>query len=159
VTIDAPFDQSESWFCLTAKYDRTVELRARRARGGSLMSQLSGLKGKLDKSDDQIISENVQVDEYRVTDQEIPELRKLVRDFEGMKLSPVMPDTLMMDPYSYHFWTESQWGQQLSASLVGPGPSSPRQPHPLLSWAERLRGISDRHINKTAGVFRRSAKE
>lgn len=80
----------------------------------------------------------MQIDEREASDKEIFALRQLAAEFENIRMSPVMPDSLIPDPYAYHFWSESLDGQEVSMELIGPGPGA-KQPHPLVDWAERVR--------------------
>jgi hypothetical protein len=81
----------------------------------------------------------LRVENYELNDTDILELRNIATSFEQLTFSPVMPDMLGSDLFEYHVWTESQYGQQMSAQLVGFGPTAKKQPHPLVEWAERLR--------------------
>jgi len=139
IQIHDAFRASEYWFSMRKHYDGRIEAFVRLPKGGSLAEQLRDLLAKTPNADAQSILSKLRIQEYAITDKNMPELKDLSQAFEFIQMSPVMPDSLTMDASHYHFWSESQYGQQMSATLAGFGPEAPKQPHSLVEWAERAR--------------------
>jgi len=70
-----------------------------------------------------------------------PALQRLADELEKTRFSPVLPDQLMMDATKYEFRSRSIYGNTTSVVLYGPGPSLPKQPHPLLQWIESFKQL------------------
>jgi hypothetical protein len=140
------FESSEYWFSIRTNYDGRVEASVRVPRGGSLARQMQKLRERMPDSNLESLSKMLQIDEYNIKDKELPELKRLAQDFQAIQISPVMPDLLIMDAYGYRFWCRSQYGQEMSAYLSGPGPNASKQPQLLVEWAERVRTITGSYI-------------
>jgi len=149
VQIHDAFRQSEYWLSLIRRYNGRVELTIRTPKGASFLTQLQRLRREKAQEPAPEIFAQVQLDEYKMTEKDLSELPALSIAFENIRMPVVMPDTLIADPVSYTFCSKSQHGQSIEVELIGPGPDSPKQPHPLLDWAERIRKIArDRRSNK-----------
>jgi hypothetical protein len=140
---------SEYWFSFENGYDGSVRVTVRIPRESSLSRQMQELKEKMPQASNEEVVEKLQVSEYQITEKQLPELKQLAKKFEGVRMSPVVPDTLIADPYAYHFWTESLWGQEMSVYLIGIGPTGKRQPHPLVAWAEQVRTATENYIHQS----------
>lgn len=68
-----------------------------------------------------------------------PQLADLANEFEGLRLSPVLSDEIMMDPTQYRFRVRSFAGERMELTLDGPGSGAPVQPPGLIRWAESVR--------------------
>jgi len=140
---------SEYWFSFENRYDGSVEVTIRMPRLGSLSRQMRELKEKMPQASAEEVAEKLQVDEYRITDKQLPALKQLAKTFSKMQISPVVPVILIADPYAYDFWTESLYGQEMSVHLVGFGPTGKQQPHPLVAWAEQVRTATENYIRQS----------
>ncbi len=76
-------------------------------------------------------------------------LAKSAADFEKIRISPVMPVTLILHPIRYQLWSQSLWGNRVEFSLDGPGPDGTKQSHPLLQWMEDVRRNLERERQST----------
>jgi hypothetical protein len=148
VTVRPSYGGSETWFSLTSKYDGDIELHIKTPHGASLTRQLIELSESIPEATADELARMVKIDEYKIRDKDTPELRRLAETFQAIRLSPVLPDEMIMDSYNYHFWSKSQWGQEMSASLIGPGSEAPKQPHPLVEWAEKTRNVANNYIRR-----------
>jgi hypothetical protein len=146
VTVRPAYAGSETWFSLASKYNGDIELDIKTPHRASLTRQLIDLTGKLPETTCDELARMVQIDEYKIRDKDTPALRRSAESFQAIRMSPVMPDQLIMDSYNYHFWSESQWEQEMSVNLVGPGPEAPKQPHPLVEWVEEMRSVANKYV-------------
>ena len=146
VSVHNTLATTEYWFSLASKYDGSIEMHVKTPRGGSLARQMRDLKEKVPRASLEALSDMLQFDERTITDAQMPELKRFAKTLESTYISPVMPDLLMSDPYGYHFWSASQHGQELGATLIGPGPDAPKQTHPLLTWMEELHKVTNDYI-------------
>jgi hypothetical protein len=148
VLVKHPFASSEYWVSVRRKYDGTSKATIMIPHQESLATQMKALKRKNPAASADMIGNMLSVDKYEFSDSDVPELRDTIREFERIRIAPVMPDVLGTDLFEYHLWTESQYGQEMSAQLVGFGPGAKKQPHPLVEWAERLREVGDRYLQR-----------
>ncbi len=146
VRIEEPFLLSEYWVSVSKEYDGAVRASIKMAHGGSLARQIKELREAHPDATQETISKMVQVDNYEITDKEVPKLKNLANSLERMRISSIMPDSMGSDLFGYHYWTESQYGQQMSAQLVGFGRDAKKQPHPLVEWAEQVRALTTSYI-------------
>jgi hypothetical protein len=72
---------------------------------------------------------------------QLPDLKRLANEFEGMHFSPTLEGDLIMDPTTYEVHSRSVYGNQMVVIIRGPGSSASKQPHPLLTWAEDLKRL------------------
>ncbi|HSB12232.1 MAG TPA: hypothetical protein VLM38_22285 [Blastocatellia bacterium] len=84
----------------------------------------------------------VAIQHRTLTETQQPELARLAKEFEMIKISPVLPDELRVDETSYEIWSQSLWGNRIEIRLGGPGSEVEKQPHPILEWAESFRHIT-----------------
>jgi len=148
VVVDEPFRAGEYWFSVTKKYDGSAKATVRIPHGAPLAKQIKELKETNPAATVETISKLVRIDEYSISDTQLAELRNLANSFEQITISPVMPDLLGLDLFEYRFWTESQYGQQMSAQLVGFGPGAKKQPHALVAWVERFRTVTRSYFQR-----------
>jgi hypothetical protein len=141
------FETSEYWFSLSMKYDGAVELTVKEPSHGSIVLQMQELRKERPSDSFETLANAVQIDERTISDKQMLGLRQLATEFESIRMSPVMPDSLMSDPYVYHFWSESLYGQEISLELIGSGPGA-KQPHPLVQWAEHVRSAFKHFVAK-----------
>jgi hypothetical protein len=134
-------NEPEIRISLRQSYDGTVVAEVLKPRMTSLFDQLLRLRRDRAGLPAKKLFPLVGLEQFTVNGKSVPELNELATDFEKMRISPVLPDVLMLDAVSYEFWSQSMYGNLVEASLVGPGPSAPEQPHELLRWAERLRSV------------------
>lgn len=148
VRILPPFEKPEYHFSMQRFYDGRVEVSALKAKGSSILSQLEILRSKYPDDSLQKISALVSLDESKFTQSEKPQLTRLADEFEGIKMSPVLPDELRVDDTGYEFWSQSLWGNRMNLNLGGRGAAARKQPHPLLEWAESVRSVIDSSANR-----------
>lgn len=139
VRILPAFEKPEYRFSMRKFYNGSVELSVLKPEGSSILSQLRALKTKYPDDSLQKICGFVSLDQMKITQSEKPRLGQLANKFEAISMSPVLPDELRVDDTGYEFWSQSLWGNRMSLTLSGPGPSAKRQPHPLLEWVESVR--------------------
>lgn len=142
VLVRDAFHTSEYWFSLSRGFDGAVTVVVRIPHGGSLARQIRDITKKSAATAAEEISKEVKIDECQTSDKTIPRLRQLGTNYEDMRLSPVMPVELYADPFEYLIWSQSQYGQEMTARLSGFGPGNPRQPHPLVDWVEEERSTT-----------------
>ncbi len=83
--------------------------------------------------------------ETRAADQKkLPALAQFAGDFERLAVTPALSDELIMDATRYEFAAKSYSGERMDLILLGPGPSAPIQPSPVLQWTEDLRRLLTR---------------
>jgi hypothetical protein len=141
VRILPPFEKPEYRFSMQKFYDGRVEVSAIKPKGSSILSQLQTLRNKYPDDSLQKISAFVSLDKLHLTHSERPQLRDLAVKFEAIRMSPVLPDELIVDETGYEVWSESLWGNRTNLVLGGPGAGARKQPHPLLEWAESVRSV------------------
>lgn len=146
VLIEEPFMRSEFWFSVSREYSGAVRAKVRIAHGGSLAQQIGELKAANPAATAETISKSVRVDDYEITDMQAPRLKNLADALERDTIPAITPDLMGLDLPAYHYWTESQYGQQMSAQLVGYGRDSRSQPHSLVQWAEQVRALTTSYI-------------
>ncbi len=139
VRILPSYEQPEYRFLIERKYDDSVALSVTKAHSNSILSQLKILKARYPKASLKTICEFVLLERKNFKSLTSPQLVRLAEQFEVINISPVLPDELRVDATRYEFWSESLWGNRLSAMLSGPGSGAKKQPHPLLEWAEDTR--------------------
>jgi len=139
VRVDSAFDGTEIRFTMRQRYDHRVELSVTEPNGSSVDAQIRRLKQENPDANAEEIASLVAIQQRSLTDRNCPSLKALAADFEKVRVSPVLPDVLMMDAYEYRFWSRSLWGNHMEVFLSGPGPQAKRQPHPLLEWTEAVR--------------------
>lgn len=131
----------ESALSLQRFYDGKVAASATVAKGSSVFAQLRELHRAYPTASAEELARHISVERRVRSSEELAALRKLADELEEIRLSPVLADQLMMDATKYEFYSESLYGNQLRLIVYGPGSKAPRQPHPLLSWAESLRQV------------------
>jgi hypothetical protein len=151
VLIEEPFLRSEYWVLVSKDYEGSVGARIKIAHGRSLARQIRELREANPDASKETISEMVQVDTYEITDKDAPKLKDLANALEQIRVSPIAPDLMGPDLFAYHYWTEAQYGQEISAQLVGYGPDSKKQPHALVEWAEQVRALTAGYIELRSG--------
>ena len=120
------------------RYDGTAFASITRAKSQSIYTQLYKLRKKRPTASASDLAKSIVVETQAGDQQRFPALQQFADEFEEIRFSPVLPDELMMDATEYVFLSKSS-GNQMELVLGGPGSSAPRQPHPLLQWAESLR--------------------
>ena len=148
VLVKHPFASPEYWVSVRKKYDGTCKATIMIPHHESLANQMEELKRKNPAATADTIGKMLSVDKYEFSDSEIPELKDTIREFERIRIAPVMPDLLGTDLFEYDLWTESQYGQEMSAQLVGFGPGAQKQPNPLVEWTERLRAVGELYLKR-----------
>jgi hypothetical protein len=148
VLIEEPFAHSEYWISVWREYDGSTKAKVKTAHGGSLVRLIKELKQKNPDAPAETIAKMIRIDDYEITDRAIPQLARLASNLERMRISPLTPDLLMMDSPRYHYWTQSQYGQEMSAELVGSTPNAKRQPHPLVEWAEEVHTLVAGYVQR-----------
>jgi hypothetical protein len=151
VRIIPPFEKPEFRFSLQKKYDGTIETIVSTPRDSSILTQLRELKKKKPDAAVEQISSLVTLKHSTVTDRNCPQLSRLARELESLKLSPVLRDEISMDSTGYEFWSQALWGNRLLVRRGGPGPDAPKQPNPLLNWIEDARNTLSRSCPVSAG--------
>lgn len=151
VRIIPPFEKPEFRFSLQKKYDGKIETLVSTPRGSPILTQLRELKRKKPDATVEQISSLVAIQHSTVTDRDCPQLSRLARELESLKLSPVLPDEISMDSTGYEFWSHALWGNRMQVRLGGPGPDALKQPNPLLEWIEDARNTLSRSCLVSAG--------
>jgi hypothetical protein len=138
-----PGHQTELEYTLSVKknYDGTILAHVTRAKRESVYSQLCKFKKEHPAATAGDIAKLIQVEFRSVNQQKFPALVHIADKFENIRFSPVLPDEIMMDPTIYDFHSRSSSGDQMDLIMSGPGTSAPRQPQPLIEWAESVRKI------------------
>ncbi len=140
IRIVGPYSESESRLSLQMTYQNDV-VSVFSSPVPSLLSQLRSLKSDKRGAPDEEIARLISVKHRNFTVKNCSEINRLARDFENLRLSPVLPDELIMDGTSYEVWSRSQWGNEWILKYHGPGPQEPVQPFPLFTWVETAREL------------------
>jgi hypothetical protein len=148
ILVKHPFASAEYWVSVRKKYDGTSKATIMIPHHESLATQMKALKQKNPAATADMIGNMLSVDKFEFSDTDIPELRDTIKEFERIRIAPVMPDLLGTDLFEYDLWTESQYGQEMSVQLVGFGPGAKKQPHPLVEWTERLRAVGELYLKR-----------
>ena len=120
-------------------YSGTILARVTRPRTQSIYTQLCKLKKDHPAASVGDLAKLIEVESQTGDQQKFPALVRLADEFEKLRLSPILPDEIMMDATKYVFRSKSFSGDQMELVLRGPGPSAPRQPQPVIQWAESAR--------------------
>lgn len=134
-----PFEKAEFLFSLQKKYDGKIEAVISTPRGSPILTQMRDLRKKRPDATVEQISSLIAIQHSTRTDQDCPQLSRLARELESLKLSLVQPDEISMDSTGYEFWSQALWGNRMQVRLGGPGPDALKQPNPLLEWIEDAR--------------------
>lgn len=81
----------------------------------------------------------VRIEQFTITDDEIPKLKEMAKNFERIRLSPVQEVGLILHATNYQVWAEYQWGEKVLVEINGIGTRVKKQDHPLLDWVETFR--------------------
>ncbi len=141
--------QWEFQFSLRRLRDGRAELSFALPMGSSVMAQLMDLRKKRPKATPEALSKGIAVAKRTLSGSEYPQLQRLADDFEGIKLSPALPEAIMLDATFYYFWLQSFSPNRIQARLGGYGPQAREQPHPLVDWAERVRNFCIESLEHT----------
>jgi hypothetical protein len=150
VRVSPPYEGKEFQLSLVRRYDGTVEARLKRPKGVSIRVQLRALNKEHPEASLDKLRKLIALEEWTITQGDLPQLSELARAFEAIRMSPVLPDEFAMDETGYHLGSQSQWGQWMELQLGGPGPGAPKQPHPLLEWAESFRSAVFDHLKESS---------
>jgi hypothetical protein len=126
-------NEPEALLLLEKGYDGTVYGRITRPQGASIREQLVKLKTEHPDASQTELGQMVAVETREGDQRSLPGLARLADEFGKIRLSPVLPDGLIMDSTTYFIRAESMWGDRIELVLNDSGP------RPLLQWVERLR--------------------
>ena len=113
-------------------FDQAIELKARNP--GATPSQ---------------VAHKVKLLSLSITNTQCRAVGALCAELESLKLSPILPSELIMDPWIYGFLIESNYGNLVQMSFqTGPDVGDPKQHHPLKAWAEKVRIVFARECER-----------
>jgi hypothetical protein len=148
----------ESRLSLTKRYDGTVAASIIAPSHASITEQMKNLrKEHPDIGIDEALKE-ISLSTAFVSSNEDSRLIAIAHDYESLRFAPALPDYLFNDATKYEFWSESLWGAQMQVTLFGAPFGRERQPHPLLTWAEKLRHVLESHISEANAATTPTAK-
>lgn len=124
---------------LQKSWDGKVFAVVVRPQNQSIYTQLCKLRSEHSDAPADRLAELVALDVRKSDLKKLPELRRLADEFERIRIAPSLSEGLMMDPTKYEVHTTSSSGEHMELVLLGPGPSAPKQPSPILRWIESLR--------------------
>ena len=145
VRILPPFGHKEAFLSLRKLYSGSADGLIVTPMGGSIYEQCRALQSKRPGQSVAESAQQVTVRRKEFSQKDLPQISSFVTEFETITLSPVLPDELSNDSTRYELWVWSQYGQHMSVTLVGPGLTSEKQPHPLLQWIEDYRKLLEQH--------------
>lgn len=132
----------EFGFSVHRSYDGKVKALISAPKGVRIMAQLRELRrGNPNANLEQIIN-LVAIKRQTLTQEKCPQLTRLAREFEALKISPVLNDELVLDAVGYVVWSQARWGHRMEVWLGGPGPNARRQRYSLIQWVENFRSAS-----------------
>lgn len=146
VRVLPPPEQREYRLSLYRLYTGKVESIVITVKGSSIFSQMQALKRQNPDASEEAISRLIAREERHISESDLPELLRLAKDFESLKMSPVVRDELVLHATRYEIWSESQFGNRLQVVLEGAGSEAKEQPCPLLGWAEDFRRVVEEHL-------------
>ena len=138
-----PGHPSEIEYTLSVEktYSGTILARITRPRTQSVYTQLCKQRKEHPAASVGDLAKLIEVESQASDQQKFPALARLANEFEKVRLSPVLPDEVMMDATKYVLRSKSSSGDQMELVLRGPGPSAPHQPQPVIQWAESARQV------------------
>lgn len=145
VRILPPFGHKEVFLSLRKLYSGRADGVSVTPMGRSIYEQCHALRSKRPGQSVAESAQQVTVRRKEFSQKDLPQISSFVTEFETITLSPVLPDELSNDSTRYELWVWSQYGQHTSITLVGPGLTSEKQPHPLLQWIEEYRKLLEQH--------------
>lgn len=134
-------DEIEYALSVEKRYDGTIQAEAKRAKARSVYAQLCELKHEHPQASVADLTKLVQMESRTGDQRRFPQLESLADEFEGLRLSPVLSEEIMMDPVKYRFRISSLSGERMQLTLFGPGSTASHQPQPLIQWAESARTL------------------
>jgi hypothetical protein len=123
------------------RYSGMILARVTRPKTRSIYTQLCKLRKDHPAASVSDLAKLIEVEAQTGDQQKFPALVRLADEFEKLRLSPVLPDEIMMDATKYVLRSRSFSGDQMELVLRGPGPSAPHQSQPVIQWAESARGV------------------
>lgn len=141
-------DEIEYSLSVEKRYSGTVVAHITRPKLQSVYTQLRRRKQEYPRASVSNIAKLIQVESWEGDVRRFPELMRLADELENIRLSPVFPDELMMDPTEYFFRVRSPYGNLMEVTLYGPGSAASYQSEPLIQWAESTRRMLERSFNK-----------
>lgn len=145
VRILPPHEEREHLLSLEKLYGGQVRAKVVAPKGSSIVSQLRALLERHPGETWEQISERVCVEDWTSTHADSHRLQLLAREFEALRISPVLPDELRLHQTGYEIVAQARWGSQVVVRMDGPGGGALKQPHPLLRWAEAFRRWATTH--------------
>lgn len=138
----------EFWFFIRKNYTSAIRATIRVPEGESIYVQLGELWQAAPTDSPESLAKKVRLKEYNWTSDKVPELRKLVTEFESVKIGAEVSDTFLSDPVVYHFRIGSRSGEEMRVTSHGPGPlpTPARQPNSLIQFVEDFRRFMDKQI-------------
>jgi len=134
-----PDEERECVVTLRKHYDQKVSVHSICALPTSVALQIRKLLRKQPDDDWQSLAKSMQVEQWDGSETAQAQLRQLAVEFEAIRLDAVLPDELILHGTAYEIWCQSLWGNRMKLELLGPGPEATEQPHPLITWFEKLR--------------------
>ena len=132
---------SEYRFFLSQYSDGKVVASITRPTSLSVRAQLDSLNKQHPAFSARELAKLVKSNVRTFNQTQLPDLKRLANEFEGMDFSPTLEGDLVMDPTTYEVHSRSLYGNQMVVIIRGPGSGAPKQPHPLLTWAEDLKRL------------------
>lgn len=139
VRILPPFGHQEISLSLRKLYSGEAEGSITTPKGQSFFNQCADLVAKHPGTNVDEYFPQISVERVAVSTKDLQQINQFSSRFEGIKMSPVLPDELANDATRYEIWSQSQYGPHMEIVLSGPGPGERSQPHPLLQWVEDYR--------------------
>jgi hypothetical protein len=138
----------EFWFFIRKNYTSAITATIRVPEDESIYVQLGELWQAAPTDSPELLAKKVRLKEYNWTSDKVPELRKLVTEFESVKIAAEVSDALLSDPVVYHFRIGSRSGEEMRLTSHGPGPlpTPARQPNSLIQFVEDFRRFMDKQI-------------
>jgi hypothetical protein len=143
-------DSVTSW-SLSVRYNEEIEFTLASSDGESLLEELKKIKREHEDYGINQVAAAVRVNRRNIFSKECPELKTVAKNYESIRMSPELPQELIMDASVYDLMYESQYGNTLRVKYYGPGSRVKIQTNPLISWAEDVRGIVIEGCGKRQG--------
>lgn len=143
VRVMPPFDNAESYLTVRRSYGGNCQVVVTAPNGASILKQLRGVLKQHPNMKTDEIARQISLSRRTATDSTCPRLKQVVSQFESIRMTPVLPDQLIVDATTYEFWIESLWGNRMHVLLAEPGSTAGRRADPLAAWADSIGSILD----------------
>jgi len=129
------------FWSLSVRYNEEIDFTLTSSDNGSLLEEVKKIKKEHEAYSIKQVAESVPVSRKSISSMECPELKTVAKNYESIRISPALPQELIMDASVYDLMYESQYGNILRVKYYGPGSEVNFQSNALIGWTEDVRRI------------------